>query len=452
MPPRRRCSFTSRQTVFKPHTPPNKHRLTVDEMLTAAHLLGEGESIRRVFDSVGGSPATIHRIKQRCTGKAVIVREPDHDKAFLAHFVTFCLLENPHATGKSIYTEASTIGFKTSTSTVNKVAYEMNFRSIMTHKQEKLSEQQKAYRVQFCQKIRLWFGYTLPWIFTDETMLLLNPLKKKVRVIRGVDVPEKYMEVVGYPTKVMVWAAVGDRFKSPLVRVTGNLNAIGYQKLLTDCKIFEMLDDRYGKFGYVLQQDGARPHTARTTLDFLASRARTLPPECHWPACSPDLNVIENLWAIFKKCINFGAIHDADSMFEEAVRAWNNIPIETVDKLTADFEPRLDACIAVAGQCLNMHQQVLRGFRVSAEAGQEAVAASLTQKACLEAFKMRSRAFFANDFKSVVRWSRLSSDPEVRKAQIALNKNLWTLSAHICLILPETIRKKCQLPLQPVDI
>ena len=70
----------------------------------------------------------------------------------------------------------------------------------------------------------------------------------------------------------------------------------------------------------------------------------------------PDLNVI-NLWAIFKKSVNFGAIRDADSMFEEAARAWNNIPMETVNKLTADFEPRLHACIAVAGQCLNMHHK-----------------------------------------------------------------------------------------------
>ena len=72
-----------------------------------------------------------------------------------------------------------------------------------------------------------------------------------------------------------------------VLRLGNCVNAIGYQKLLTVCKIFEMLDDRYGKFGYVLQQDGARPHTARTTLDFLASRAHTLPSECHWPACSP---------------------------------------------------------------------------------------------------------------------------------------------------------------------
>ena len=68
-------------------------------------------------------------------------------------------------------------------------------------------------------------------------MLVLNPLKKKLRVIRGVDADEKFVDVTGYPAKVMVWAAVGRNFKSPLVRVTGTLTASEYQKLLSECKI-----------------------------------------------------------------------------------------------------------------------------------------------------------------------------------------------------------------------
>ena len=92
--------------------------------------------------------------------------------------------------------------------------------------------------------------------------------------------------------------AIGHNFKSPLVRITGTMKANDYENLLTDNQIFEKLNGRYEKMGYAFQQDGARTHTANTTKQFLSERVMTLPDKCHWPASSPALNVIENIWAI----------------------------------------------------------------------------------------------------------------------------------------------------------
>ena len=127
----------------------------------------------------------------------------------------------------------------------------MNFKSVFTRKQEKLTYVQKAYRMKFCRRVQKWDGYLLPWVFTDETMLVLNPEKQKIRVIRGVDVDAKFCDVRGYPQKVMVWGAIGHNFKSPLVRISGTMKANDYQNLLTDNQIFEKLNGRYGKLGYV---------------------------------------------------------------------------------------------------------------------------------------------------------------------------------------------------------
>ena len=108
------------------------------------------------------------------------------------------------------------MGLKTSVVTVNMIAGEMNFKSVFTRKEEKLTSVQKAYRVIFCRQLQEWEGYLLPWVFTDETILVLNPEKQKIRVIRGVDVDAKFCEVRGYPHKVMVWGRLVITLKAPL--------------------------------------------------------------------------------------------------------------------------------------------------------------------------------------------------------------------------------------------
>ncbi|RWS20311.1 hypothetical protein B4U80_08064 [Leptotrombidium deliense] len=44
---------------------------------------------------------------------------------------------------------------------------------------------------------------------------------------------------------------------------------------------------------FILQQDNARPHTARSTKEYLR-KANIKTSE--WPACLPDLNPIVNVW------------------------------------------------------------------------------------------------------------------------------------------------------------
>ena len=68
----------------------------------------------------------------------------------------------------------------------------MNFQTIFAQKTERLTLKHKEYREYFAQNIVTWTGYHLPWIFTDESMIVMNPVRKKLRVLRGVESDKKY--------------------------------------------------------------------------------------------------------------------------------------------------------------------------------------------------------------------------------------------------------------------
>ena len=214
-------------------------------------------------------------------------------------------------------------------------------------------------------------------------------------------------------------------------------------------QIFGELRERYGTpESFVFQQDGARPHTAKTTQQFLAGRAVLPPQEIHWPANSPDLNVIENLWAIIKHEFKYEAIKDANSLFQEATRVWDSVDLEVINKLVRDFDPRLRTCVAVQGQCLNRYKPVLRGFRASETAGQTDVKRFMIEQQRTEEFLRESHQFFT------VKKEQFALSIELGDATTATslcdkekrNRLLWEESCEIIKILPLSVQRKCALP------
>jgi hypothetical protein len=82
------------------------------------------------------------------------------------------------------------------------------------------------------------------------------------------------------------------------MRVAGHLNADQYQAMIAASDVIELINARHGQKGWVFQHDGASPHRAKITRQFLEPLCLTVLSDFHWPANSPDLNVIENLQAI----------------------------------------------------------------------------------------------------------------------------------------------------------
>ncbi len=95
----------------------------------------------------------------------------------------------------------------------------------------------------------------------------------------------------------MVWGCIGAYSMGSLYVLEGTMNAERYIKVLEQ----HMLPSRQCLFQgrpCVFQQENAKPHTAAITTAWLCSRrVRVL----NWPACSPDLSPIENIWSVIKR-------------------------------------------------------------------------------------------------------------------------------------------------------
>ena len=149
----------------------------------------------------------------------------------------------------------------------------------------------------------------------------------------------------GLAPGIMVWGGIGYYSRTPLVRIAGTLNSQRYISEVLEPVVLPYLQ---GSATAIFQQDNARPHVARIVQRFFVNHQIELLP---WPARSPDLSPIENMWSMVAQRLTqiTSPAATPDDLWQRVEAAWAAVPQEHIQRLFDSMPRRVAAVISNNG-------------------------------------------------------------------------------------------------------
>lgn len=256
--------------------------------------------------------------------------------------------KNPFATSTSIKKH---FNLPVDSSTIRRRLIENKLKASLPKKCPLLSSKNVKDRIKFAKQHIDW--PITKWrniLWSDESKINLfgsDCSKKYVRRPPGKEYDPKYtLKTIKHGGgNIKIWGCFSYQGPGPIFLINENMTKEIYLNILKD--IMLPFAEENLPLIWLFQQDNDPKHTAKIVKEWFRGKRISV---MEWPAQSPDLNPIENLWGDVKR--ELGKLpkpKNKRELWENTKKAWAAIPVERCQKLVDSMYRRCRAVISNKG-------------------------------------------------------------------------------------------------------
>lgn len=147
---------------------------------------------------------------------------------------------------------------------------------------------------------------------------------------------------------LMVWGAFSSKGRLNLAFPSCRMNSKEYTDVLQACLL--PFKRKYRRTKFIFQQDNAAIHSSRETMEWFQSHKVEV---LEWPARSPDLNPIENVWGcLVREIYKNNKQYDSVTELKVAVsEAWEDLDQILLNNLINSMPSRIFEVVNKNGGC-----------------------------------------------------------------------------------------------------